>query len=217
MSAELPKLSETLANSLIDSAESKSSCCSSANTLIDKSKRNFLTKAGCFLAGVGGAYALLPLFGSLMPNAKTMRAVRPLQVDLSHLQPGEMLTVEWNNQPIFILRRTLKMMQDLQNKVSELRDPLSLVDQQPSYAKNIYRSINPEFAVLVGICTHLGCVPQYQENIANVEQDGFYCPCHGSCFDSAGRVFKNVPAPINLAVPPYHFLKPHVLVIGESA
>jgi ubiquinol-cytochrome c reductase iron-sulfur subunit len=188
------------------------SCCSVTSDNIDNSKRNFLFVSGCVIASVSSACAVMPLLASWMPTTKTKKLSRPLRVDLNGLQPGAMLTVEWNNQPIFIVRRTPQMLEELRQNISNLRDPESRVDQQPDYAKNIYRSLNPEYAVLVGLCTHLGCVPQYNSDT----QNGFYCPCHGSSFDSAGRVFKNVPAPINLAVPPHHFIAENILVIGES-
>ena len=193
---------------------SKSSCssCVSSYHLIDESKRNFLITTSCVLAGIGSFGALFPLFSSLMPNHKTEGSAKPLAVDLSLLAAGEMLTVEWDGKPIFILRRTQKMLSDLKLIEQNLRDPESRVEQQPIYAKNIYRAIDPEYVVLIGLCTHLGCIPQYLP-----QKESFFCPCHGSSFDLAGRVFKNVPAPINLAVPPYYFKHKNLLIIGEHA
>jgi ubiquinol-cytochrome c reductase iron-sulfur subunit len=142
-----------------------------------------------------------------------------VQVDLSKLEPGQQVTVAWQGKPVWIIRRTKTMLEQLALDEALLRDPNSLVDQQPEYAKNRYRSINPEYLVLIGICTHLGCSPKYTPEVNELGPHwpgGFFCPCHGSTFDLAGRVFKGVPAPINLQVPPYKFISEHVIVIGEE-
>ena len=142
-----------------------------------------------------------------------------MRVDLSQLKPGQQMTVLWRGKPVWVIRRTAAMLADLSRPNPELRDPSSLVPQQPAYAANAYRSIKPEYLVLIGICTHLGCVPRYEPH--ENERDlawlgGFYCPCHGSAFDLAGRVFKHVPAPINLEVPPYRYISEHMIEIGEG-
>lgn len=135
------------------------------------------------------------------------------------MEPGEQAIVEWRGKPVWIIKRTKDMLKDIDHHDAELRDPESLVDQQPEYAKNKYRSINPEYLVLIGICTHLGCSPKYKPSMGELGPDwpgGFFCPCHGSTFDLSGRVFKGVPAPINLEVPPYRFVNEHTLIIGED-
>lgn len=187
---------------------------------VDEQRRQFLLAASCVLGGVGAFCALTPFIASWMPNAKTQAANAPVRVDLSVLQPGQQLTVTWRGKPIWIIRRTADMLQNLANHNTALRDPDSKVNQQPPYAQNNYRSINPEFLVLVGICTHLGCIPVYKPHVHELNPQwpgGFYCPCHGSSFDLAGRVFKGAPAPINLEVPPYYFLDANTLIIGEKA
>jgi len=186
---------------------------------IDEQKRKFLLKATGVLGGVGAACALTPFISSWLPSAKAQAAGAPVEVDLSKLEPGQQATIEWRGRPVWIIRRTKEMLSQLAGHDDQLRDPQSLVEQQPDYAKNKYRSINPEYLVLIGICTHLGCSPKYtpQVNILGPQwPGGFYCPCHGSTFDLSGRVFKGVPAPINLEVPPYRFVNEHVIIIGED-
>lgn len=186
---------------------------------IDEDRRQFLVKTTCILGGIGAACAVVPFASSWLPSAKAEAAGAPVQVDLSKIEPGQQVTVEWRGKPVWIIRRTPEMLKQLVAAEQQLRDPESLVDQQPEYAKNEYRSIKPEYLVLVGICTHLGCSPKYKPQINEIGPNwpgGFYCPCHGSTFDLAGRVFKGVPAPINLEVPPYKFISEHVIIIGES-
>jgi ubiquinol-cytochrome c reductase iron-sulfur subunit len=136
------------------------------------------------------------------------------------MESGEQKVVVWRGKPVWIVKRSQAMLEHLKHSdPSQLRDPLSLVKQQPAYAKNKYRSIHPEYLVLVGVCTHLGCSPKYKPELGELGTDwqgGFFCPCHGSTFDLAGRVFKGVPAPINLEVPPHHFINENTLVIGEE-
>lgn len=192
----------------------------SDESAIDTEKRDFLLKTTGAIGGLGAACALTPFIASWLPSAKAQAAGAPVQVDLSDLEPGQQVTVEWRGKPVWILRRTKDMIANLPKVESSLRDPESLVEQQPDYARNGHRSINPEYLVLVGICTHLGCVPKFTPNVEEFGDDwqgGFYCPCHGSRFDFAGRVYKGVPAPINMQVPPYKFISEHVIVIGESS
>jgi ubiquinol-cytochrome c reductase iron-sulfur subunit len=167
---------------------------------------------------VGVACALIPLISSWLPSAKAQAAGAQVQVDLSKIAPGQQVTVEWQGKPVWIIRRTKPMLQHLSGHDNKLRDPnSSLEKQQPAYAKNQYRSINPEYLVLVGTCTHLGCAPKFIPKAKELSPDwpgGFYCPCHGSIFDLAGRVFKGVSAPTNLAVPPYQFISDKIIVIG---
>ncbi|BCA96818.1 ubiquinol-cytochrome c reductase iron-sulfur subunit [Legionella antarctica] len=186
---------------------------------LDEERRLFLLASTSALAAVGAVCALTPFVSSWLPSAKTRAAAAPVQVDLSKMEPGEQVVVAWRGKPVWIIRRTKEMLHRLIGNEDLLRDPQSLVDQQPEYAKNIFRSINPEYLVLVGICTHLGCSPKYKPVTGELNSDwrgGFFCPCHGSTFDLSGRVFKGVPAPINLEVPPHHFINEHTLVIGED-
>lgn len=186
---------------------------------IDEGRRRFLLATTGVLGAVAAVCALTPFVSSWLPGAKAQASGAPVQVDLSRMEPGEQVIVQWRGKPVWIIRRTKEMLQHITMNESLLRDPQSLVEQQPEYAKNKFRSINPEYLVLIGICTHLGCSPKYKPTPGEVNSDwpgGFFCPCHGSTFDLSGRVFKGVPAPINLEVPPYHFINEHTLVIGEN-
>ena len=187
---------------------------------VDKGRRRFLIAATGVAGGIGLAGAAVPFASSWLPSEKTQAAGAPVEVDVSKLEPGQKMTVEWRGKPIWILRRTQASIDSLAEHIKHLRDPSSEVEQQPQYARNHHRSIKPEFLVLIGLCTHLGCVPAYQPTIGEFGPDwvgGFFCPCHGSTFDLAGRVFQGVPAPINLEVPPYKFTDEHILVIGVHA
>ncbi len=183
---------------------------------LDLKRRKFLIDVSKFIGGFGAIYALFPFVSSLNPNKKVLRNNQPLKVDVGHLKPGEQMTVKWRGKPIWIIYRTNEQLQELQISNQNLRDPESLTDQQPDYAKNIYRARNPKYLVLVGLCTHLGCSPKLKSNNNSNKQSGFYCPCHGSRFDLSGRVYKGMPAPINLEVPPYYFSSENVIVIGAS-
>ncbi|MBA2651451.1 MAG: ubiquinol-cytochrome c reductase iron-sulfur subunit [Tatlockia sp.] len=187
--------------------------------LIDEQRRRFLLATTTVLGSIGVVCALKPFFSSWLPSAKAQADGASVQVDLENIEPGQQVTVEWRGKPVWIIRRTKEMLAKLNGHDALLRDPNSVVEQQPEYAKNQYRSINPEYLVLVGICTHLGCVPKYtpvSKKLGIYWPGGFYCPCHGSTFDFAGRVFKDVPAPINLEVPPYYFVSEKVIVIGQE-
>lgn len=184
---------------------------------IDNSRRRFLLAATTTLGGIGVAFATVPFVASWMPSVRTLALEGPVEVDISKLELGAQLTVEWRGQPVWIIHRTPPMLQKLANLDPGLRDPNSEVPQQPAYAKNKYRSIKSEYLVLVGLCTHLGCVPTYRPDIGSIDAQwpgGFFCPCHGSKFDLAGRVFKGVPAPTNLVVPPYTYVQDKVILIG---
>ena len=164
-----------------------------------------------------------PFISSLQPSAHARATGAPVTVDLSKLGEGEMLLEKWRGKPIWVVRRTKKMLGELEDRanLARLRDPESKVPQQPAYARNDYRSIKPEYLVLVGICTHLGCSPTYRPDIAPDDlgptwEGGFFCACHGSRFDLAGRVYKNVPAPKNLEVPPYRYAEDKRIIVGES-
>ncbi|MGB7542188.1 MAG: ubiquinol-cytochrome c reductase iron-sulfur subunit [Burkholderiales bacterium] len=175
-------------------------------------------------ATAGGAAAVatvLPFAASMLPSERAKAAGAPVEVDISRLQPGEMQVVEWQGKPVWIIRRTKEMLEAIKKDNELVADPGSEVPQQPDYAKNEFRSIKEEYAVLVGVCTHLGCSPQFKAGDDKAEMGadwngGFYCPCHGSKFDFAGRVFKGVPAPINLKVPKYLYLSDTTILVGED-
>jgi ubiquinol-cytochrome c reductase iron-sulfur subunit len=186
---------------------------------IDTGRRRFLTTATTVIGGIGAVYAAAPFICSWFPSVRAQAMGAPVEIDISKLEPGAQLTVEWRGKPIWVVRRTEPVLKRLKTETKFLLDPNSTELQQPSYAKNFYRSIKEEYLVLVGICTHLGCVPLYRPEIGSVEpswQGGFFCPCHGSKFDLAGRVYKGVPAPKNLEVPPYKFLSNSVILVGED-
>lgn len=187
----------------------------------DPARRRALVAATTALGGIGVAIAAAPFVASMMPSERTKGAGAPVAVDISTLEPGTLLTVEWRGKPTWILHRTAEMLQILEKYEEKLRDPKSEVPQQPAYCKNPTRSIKPEFLVAVGICTHLGCVPTYRKEIAPADlgpewPGGFFCPCHGSKFDLAGRVYKNVPAPTNLVIPRHGYLSDTRLIIGTD-
>lgn len=188
-------------------------------TLVDEQRRQFLKTSAVALGGLGALCALMPFVSSWMPSAKTKSQGAPVTVDLRQIKPGEQLVKAWRGKPVWIIHRTPGMLQQLKTHIADLRDPDSRVAQQPDYAKNQFRSINPKYLVLIGICTHLGCTPKYQstENqTTSTNASGFFCPCHGSRFDLSGRVFKSMPAPINMQVPPYRFINDHTILIGED-
>ena len=188
----------------------------------DETRRDFLLLVTGALGAVGAAAAIWPFIDSMNPSADVIAAGAPVDIDLSPVKPGQQLLITWRSRPIFIVRRTpaqLKMLQEAKD-TSLLRDPNSAAEQQPPYAKNWHRSIKPEYLVLVGICTHLGCIPKFRPQVggdlgANWP-GGYFCPCHGSKYDLAGRVFSGVPAPYNLPVPPYTFTGPTAVRIGEN-
>lgn len=193
---------------------------STATESPDQGRRRFLLASTCVVGGLGAACAVTPLLSSWLPSAKAQASGAPVDVDLSKMEPGEQVVVAWRGKPVWIIRRSREMLDQLDFNNSKLRDPDSLVAQQPEYAQNKYRSINPEYLVLIGICTHLGCSPKYKPSLQQLGPEwpgGFFCPCHGSTFDLSGRVFKGVPAPINLEVPPYYFINQHTLVIGAES
>lgn len=189
------------------------------NECIDEGRRQFLLTTSCAIGGIGALCALTPFVSSWLPSVKAKAAGAPIQVDLSNMQSGEQKVIEWRGKPVWIIRRSEQMLRNLANHSEKLRDPRSLVKQQPVYANNEYRSINPEYLILIGVCTHLGCSPKYKPTLGELGADwpgGFFCPCHGSTFDLAGRVFKDVPAPINMEVPPHYFIDSHTVIIGED-
>lgn len=184
---------------------------------VDLKRRKFLLTATSIVGGIGALFAAIPFISSWWPSAKARAAGAPVEVDISSLEPGQMATVEWRGKPVWIIRRTREVIAELPKNDAQLRDPQSLVEQQPDYAKNEARSRKPDLLVLVGVCTHLGCIPKYTPQLGSLSPDwpgGFYCPCHGSRYDMAGRVYKGVPAPINLEVPPYSYVNEHKIIIG---
>ena len=196
----------------------------SATKPLDSSKRTWLIASGC-LGAVGGVATAIPFVSSFQPSERAKAAGAPVEVDISGLKPGEKMTVEWRGKPVWILRRTPEQVAELPKNDARLADPQSLRKQDemtPPYARNEGRSIKPEFFVAVGICTHLGCSPGDkltagpQPSLPEDWPGGFLCPCHGSTFDLAGRVFKNKPAPDNLEVPPHMYLSDSKLLIGED-
>lgn len=179
----------------------------------DPSRRFWVTTA-CALGGVAGVATAVPFVSTFAPSAKARAAGAPVEADISQLQPGQMMTVEWRGKPVWILRRTPEQLEELKKDASLLADPDSKRPGfTPEYAENAYRSRKPDLFVCVGICTHLGCSPNRQDGVAP-GVDGFLCPCHGSRFDLAGRVFRNVPAPDNLEVPPYQYVSDTRIVVG---
>jgi ubiquinol-cytochrome c reductase iron-sulfur subunit len=186
-------------------------------------RRDFLYIATSAVLGVGAVLSTWPFIDQMEPAADVLAAGGPLTVDLTHVAPGQQIVVRWRSKPIFIVNRTPAALRELKQPslLSRLRDPNSQEDQQPAYADNWSRSIKPEYLVLVGICTHLGCIPGYKPQPGDPQlgptwPGGYLCPCHGSRYDLAGRVFQSVPAPLNLPVPPYHFASDTSLVIGEN-
>lgn len=193
-----------------------------SNAPVDNGRRRFLTVSTCVVGGVGAIGAAVPFIASWQPSARAKAAGADVEVDISKLEPGQLMRVEWRSKPVWIVRRTKEILDALAGHEDQLRDPDSEEPQQPEFAKNRYRSLKDEYLILVGICTHLGCSPQHLKDGAFSEYaegvpEGFFCPCHGSKFDMAGRVFQSVPAPLNLVVPPYYFLDDNRVIIGSEA
>ena len=186
---------------------------------IDRNRRHFLTVATVVTGAAGAGLAAIPFLSSLKPSARAQALGAPVEVPLGSIQPGEMVRVLWRGKLIFVLRRDERMLATLPELTGELRDPDSaVVEQQPEYTANETRSVRPEWLVVEGSCTHLGCAPLEDFEPRPVEGwgGGFFCPCHGSKFDFAGRVFKGVPAPTNLRVPPHRFVRDDLILIGQD-
>jgi len=189
---------------------------------VDTGRRHFLTVATVATGAVGAAFVAVPFLASWKPSARAKAMGAPVEVDISKLEPGAMVKVEWRGKAIFVVNRTPQMLAMLEGVTGKLRDPDSNESDQPEFAKNEARALKPEYLVLVGVCTHLGCAPldKFTPGDATVAPDwegGFFCPCHGSKFDISGRVFKDVPAPTNLPVPPYRFVGDTRILIGAEA
>ena len=188
---------------------------------VDQNKRRFLTNTATVVGAVGAGFVAVPFVASWLPSERAKTAGAPVEVDISKLEEGRMMTVEWRGKPVWIVKRTTKNLDELPTLNGELRDPGSEQQQQPVYATNEGRSIKPEILVLVGICTHLGCSPTFRPELAPADlgpdwKGGFFCPCHGSRFDLAGRVYQGVPAPLNLEVPPHMYKSDAMLLIGQD-
>jgi len=191
---------------------------------VDTSKRRFLTTLTSVAGTVGAVGVAYPLLASMAPSARTLAAGASVEVDISKLEPGARIVDLWRKQPVWILRRTKETLADLGKVTDFLSDPVSAKSKQPGYAQNTYRSTKgrEEILVMIGLCTHLGCSPTYRPELGvpelggNAWFGGFFCPCHGSRFDLAGRVYKGSPAPTNLSIPPYKFINDTTILIGED-
>ena len=192
----------------------------SEQTKVDKTRRN-LVVASSVVGGAAGVGAAVPFVASMWPSERAKAAGAPVEVDISKIAPGEMAVIEWRGKPVWVIRRTKEMIESLKSVTPRLTDPASKASEQPKYAENEHRSAKPDLMVMEGVCTHLGCSPQLKSAEAKAEMGadwagGFYCPCHGSKFDYAGRVYRGAPAPLNLKVPPYTFVSDGTLLIGED-
>jgi len=192
----------------------------SENKQPDKTRRNLIV-ATSVVGGAATVGAAVPFVVSWFPSERAKAAGAPIEVDISRLAPGELGVFEWRGKPVWVMKRTEQMLEGIKKDDGKVTDPTSDVPQQPDYAKNEYRSLKPDLMVLVGVCTHLGCSPKEKGVEARGEmgadwQGGFYCPCHGSKFDLAGRVYKGAPAPVNLDVPPHTYLSDTKLLIGDD-
>lgn len=191
---------------------------------INTDRRRFLTTSATVVGGVGVLATAVPFVSTFTPSAKAKAIGAPVEVDISDIQPGERKIVKWQGKPVWILRRDEDDLGTLSGLDDEVRDPESNEEQQPKYARNPHRSIKPEYLIVLGLCTHLGCSPKYvveeeseDYGLADDWEGGFFCPCHGSRFDLAGRVYKGVPAPTNLIVPPHQYLSDTRVIIGEDS
>ncbi len=187
----------------------------------DQGKRQFLVAATGVVGGVAAGAAAVPFVASMLPSERAKAAGAPVEVDISQLAPGERMIVEWRGKPVWIMRRTPEMLEQIKKADDLVADPQSAHSDQPAYARNEFRAAKEEIGVMIGLCTHLGCSPQFKSAEAKAEMGqtwpgGFYCPCHGSKFDLAGRVFKGVPAPVNLVIPRYEFVSATKIVVGED-
>lgn len=189
---------------------------------VNENRRRLLTAMTGVVGAIATGAAAVPLLMSMQPSARAQSQGAPVEADISKLEPGQLLTVEWRGQPVWILRRTERNLRELPTLNAQLLDPESTnAAQQPEYARNPQRSIRPDVVVLIGICTHLGCSPSYRPDVAPSDlgpewKGGFFCPCHGSRFDLGGRVYKGVPAPSNLVVPPHRFQTESLIQVGED-
>ncbi|MDX2426883.1 MAG: ubiquinol-cytochrome c reductase iron-sulfur subunit [Cycloclasticus sp.] len=189
--------------------------------VVDKRRRLFLTAAATAVTGVGAVYVAVPFLKSMNPSARAKAAGAPVEADIAKLEQGQLIRVEWRGKPVWILKRSDKVIAEMAEMSDKLRDPESNESEQPESCKNTNRSIKPEVFLAVGICTHLGCSPTFRPEIAPEDlgpdwKGGFFCPCHGSTFDLSGRVYAGVPAPLNLVVPPHKYLTDSKILIGTD-
>ncbi|MGF1762328.1 ubiquinol-cytochrome c reductase iron-sulfur subunit [Aliivibrio kagoshimensis] len=191
-----------------------------SNAPVNNGRRRFLTATTAVVGGLGAVGVAVPFIKSWNPSERAKAAGAPVEVDVSKIEDGQMVRVEWRGKPVWVVRRSQAILDVLDGLGDQLRDPESGEPQQPDYAQNQYRSLKPEIFLAVGICTHLGCSPTYlpdsfSEQVEGVSS-GFFCPCHGSKFDMAGRVFQGVPAPLNLVIPPHQYLSDTRIIIGSD-
>ena len=183
----------------------------------DNNRRRFLTAATVVVGAIGTVAAAIPFAKSWNPSARTRSAGAPVEADISKIEPGGKITIKWRGKPVWVVRRDDKALSTLSEVTDNLRDPESEDSIQPEYALGETRSIKPEYFIVVGICTHLGCSPSYRPNMITANfQGGFFCPCHGSKFDFSGRVYTGVPAPTNLTVPPHYYINDGLVLIGKD-
>ena len=188
---------------------------------VDSSKRRFLTLATGAVGGVAMAGLAGPFVASFFPSERAKAAGAPVEIDISKLEPGQMISAEWRGKPVWIVSRTKNMLEGLTRVEAKLSDPQSNSSEQPDYCKNRTRSIKPDILVAVGICTHLGCSPTFRPELSPADlgsdwQGGFFCPCHGSKFDLAARVYAGVPAPTNMVIPPHKYINDKLLLVGDD-
>ena len=188
---------------------------------VNQSRRRFLTATTAVVGGAGVAAAAVPFVASMTPSARARAAGAPVEANISKLEPGRMVTFKWRGKPVWVVNRTDEMVSNLETLNDKLADPMSEAPQQPEYAQNLTRSLKDKYLVMVGLCTHLGCSPLYRPEVAaegmgSDWKGGFFCPCHGSKFDLAGRVYANVPAPTNMEIPPHYYIDDKTILIGED-
>lgn len=186
---------------------------------VNTGRRRFLTAATSVVGAAGVVAVAVPFVGSWNPSAKARAAGAPVTIDIARLEPGQLAVVEWRGKPVYIVRRTPAALAAIEELDEVVADPASEKSSQPTYAGGEFRAIKDEYLVVLGLCTHLGCAPKYRPEVGALDAEwlgGFFCPCHGSKFDLSGRVYKNVPAPTNLEVPPHRYESETVLVIGED-
>ena len=191
------------------------------NKEINQGRRRFLTLATAGAGAAAAAGVAVPFLASFFPSEKAKAAGAPVEVDVSKIEAGQLMTAEWQGKPLWVLNRTEQQQQELPKLDGQMADPTSEVEHQPEYCKNELRSIKPNIFVAIGICTHLGCSPTFRPDVAPADlgadwKGGFFCPCHGSKFDLAGRVYKGVPAPTNLIIPPYKYLTDTTILVGDD-
>ena len=189
--------------------------------VVDHSKRQFLTTSLTVVGAVGAGFIAVPFLAQMEPSMKAEAAGAPVDVDISKMETGQLIRAEWRGKPVWVLNRTPDVLEILSTETSHLRDPQSQESEQPEYAQNPVRSIKPEIFITVGLCTHLGCSPTFRPETAPPDlgpdwKGGFFCPCHGSFFDLAGRVYRGVPAPTNLVIPPHQYVTDTLITIGED-